>query len=278
MPTLIANSLQLAYDMTGAGEPLVLVHGGWSDRFNWSPVVDDLARDFTVVTYDRRGHGRSERPADQGTRRDQEDDLAALVTRLGRGPVHLAGTSFGGSISLGLATRRPELVRSVVAHEPPLLSVMAGDAAFGRVLGETAEKITAIAVRVAGGDAAGAAEQFVEEVALGPGSWAMLPEPLRATMIDSAASFVAEQRDAAWATIDEASLAAIARPVLLTDGDASPAWFRPIVARLAAIAGDAADVHTYAGGGHAPHVTHPEQYVAAVRAFLAGSGDQAAAA
>src|SRR5687768_14618981 len=121
-----ANSVDLYYETSGEGDPLVLVHGGWSGHDNWQPVAPTLAQSFAVVAYDRRGHGQSER-GDQGTRRDQEDDLAALIEGLGNAPAHVAGTSFGASIAIGLAGRRPELVRSVIAHEPPLISVVASD-------------------------------------------------------------------------------------------------------------------------------------------------------
>ena len=50
----------LNYDVTGSGETLVLVHGSWSDRNNWLPVVPGLAESFRVVAYDRRGSGLSE--------------------------------------------------------------------------------------------------------------------------------------------------------------------------------------------------------------------------
>jgi pimeloyl-ACP methyl ester carboxylesterase len=87
-------------------------------------------------------------------------------------------------------------------------------------------------------------------------------------MVDSAPAFVAEQADPAWADIDLDALVDIARPLLLTRGDMSPSWFAPIVAQLAA-AIDAAEVHTLEGAGHAPHLTHPGEYVAAVTAFFA---------
>ena len=267
MPRLSANDIELAYDANGSGEPLVLVHGGWSDRHNWQPVAGTLAQTFQVVAYDRRGHGRSERPADQGTRRDQEDDLAALIEGVGCAPAHVAGTSFGGSIALGLATRRPDLVRSVIVHEPPLMSLVAADPAIQPLLEAVEGTLGAVRARLVGGDVEGGARQFVEEIALGPGAWEMLPAPLRATMIDSAPAFISEQRDPLWHTIDTRELARIACPVLLTQGDASPAWFRAIVARLAD-ATDGAQVHTYRGAGHAPHITHPDAYLEAVTSFL----------
>ena len=98
MSRITANGIELNYDRTGSGEPLVLVHGGWSDRNIWQLVVPGLAASFSVVAYDRRGHGLSARDAG-GTRRDQEDDLAALIEGLGAGPATIVGTSFGGSIA-----------------------------------------------------------------------------------------------------------------------------------------------------------------------------------
>jgi pimeloyl-ACP methyl ester carboxylesterase len=265
MPRVSANEVELNYDLTGSGETLVLVHGGWSDRNNWLTVVAELARSFSVVAY-RRGHGLSQRGF-QGSRRDQEDDLAALIDGIVGEPVHVAGTSFGASIAIGLASRRPELVRSVIAHEPPLISVAADDPEVRPQLEAVQARVQAVSARVARGDAGGAAEQFVEEVALGPGAWELLPQPLRETMVDGAFAFVAEQQDPMWAHVELGTLSNIACPLLLTQGDESPAWFRLIVARLAE-AIDHAEVHTYRGAGHAPHLTHPSDYLATVTDFL----------
>ena len=267
MPRISANGVELNYDVTGAGEMLVLVHGGWSDRKNWLPVVPELARSFSVVVYDRRGHGLSTRDV-PGSRRDQEEDLAALIDGLAGEPVHVAGTSFGASIALGLASRRPDLVRSVVGHEPPLASVAAGDREVRVEIDAAQNAVSAVIAQVERGDARGAAERFVEEVALGPGAWELLPQPVRETMVDSAAAFVAEQQDPAWADIELDELASTSFPLLLTKGDESPAWFPPIVVKLGNAVGHA-EVHTYRGAGHAPHLTHPGDYLATVTDFLA---------
>jgi pimeloyl-ACP methyl ester carboxylesterase len=263
MPRISANGVELNYDLTGAGETLVLVHGGWSDRNNWLPVVPELARSFSVVAYDRRGHGLSTRDV-PGSRRDQEDDLAALIEGLADEPVRVAGTSFGGSIAIGLASRRPDLVRSVVVHEPPLISVAADDPDTRVEFESVQATIRAVCAAVDRGDARSAAEQFVEEIALGPGTWELLPEPLRETMVDSASAFLAEQQDPAWA---DAELASISCPLLITECDGSPPWFAPIVAKLAAAIGHA-ETHTYRGAGHAPHLTNPADYLAAVTDFF----------
>jgi pimeloyl-ACP methyl ester carboxylesterase len=224
MPRISANEVELNYDLTGSGETLVLVHGGWSDRNNWLTVVPELARAFSVVAYDRRGHGLSQRGF-QGTRRDQENDLAALIEGLGGEPANVTGTSFGASIAIGLASRRPELVRSVIAHEPPLISVAADDPELRPQLEAVQATVQAVSARVERGDAGGAAKQFVEEVALGPGAWELLPRPLRETMVDGALAFVAEQRDPMSAHVELDALAKIECPLLITQGDESPPWF-----------------------------------------------------
>ena len=62
------NGVDLYYEVHGAGEPLVLVHGSWSDAATWRQVVPAMADSFRVLVYDRRGHSRSERPASSSTR------------------------------------------------------------------------------------------------------------------------------------------------------------------------------------------------------------------
>ena len=59
----------------------------------------------------------------------------------------------------------------------------------------------------------------------------------------------------------------VASPLLITDSDASPPWFRPITRKLVE-ALPAATAHTYEGSGHAPHLTHPEDYLSVVGEFL----------
>jgi pimeloyl-ACP methyl ester carboxylesterase len=91
----------------GAGEPMILVHGAWTDATTWAAAVAPLSRDHTVIAYDRRGHTRSERGPEPPTRERHEDDLAALIETLDLGPAHLVGTSGGAAVSWPQATSRP---------------------------------------------------------------------------------------------------------------------------------------------------------------------------
>lgn len=261
---LEANAVRLQVEQSGSGDPLVLVHGSWDGRRVWELIEDELAQQFRVISYDRRGHGHSEDGAEGGTRRDDEDDLAGLIETLDLAPANVVANSFGASIALGLAARRPELFGALCAHEPPLLALAADDpdvAASGEAVASVLELIER-------GETEAAARDFVENVVLGPGAWQMMPAEDRAAMAAHAPTFAGEQRDPAWAEIDLEALGHIAFPVLLTQGEQSPPFFSTVVARLAESI-DTAEVRTLPGAGHIPHVTDPREYRSVIAEFLA---------
>jgi len=268
MTTANINGVRLFYESTGSGETsLVLVHGSWSSHETWRLVLPKLAESFRVVAFDRRGHSATERPEAQGSVHDDVADLAALIEHLGLGPTWVAGNSFGGSITLRLAAERPDLLRGVIVHEPPLLSLLAGNREMEPLLGAVRDRIAAVVDRIVSGDHAGAAEQFVETVALGPGAWAQLPPEAQQIMIVNAPTFLDEANDPDQLAIDLGGLAGFPKPALLTKGSLSPPMFAPIVDQIAT-AMRAADLHVFPTAGHIPHVTHPEDYVVAIRGFI----------
>jgi pimeloyl-ACP methyl ester carboxylesterase len=114
MPMIPLNGLDVFYETHGRGDPVLLVHGLGSSTEDWEPQVDALARDFTVVTYDVRGHGRTGKPRGAYSVTQFAADAAALISRLGLAPVHVVGLSMGGMIAFQLAADHPELVRSLV--------------------------------------------------------------------------------------------------------------------------------------------------------------------
>ncbi|MFE7639638.1 alpha/beta fold hydrolase [Kitasatospora sp. NPDC057518] len=271
MPRVAVNGVELFYEVGGDGEPLVLVHGSWGDHGSWGPVLPALAQKFRVLVYDRRGHSRSERPPGQGSRFEDEEDLAALIETLGFAPAYVAGNSFGASTALGLAARRPELFRGLVAHEPPLLDTVADDPRLLPLTAATGERIESVLALLTAGRTLAGARRFVEEVALGPGAWERLPEQLRETFVANAPTFADEQADPQWANLDLGRLSHYTGPALLTKGTQSPPWFAAIVARLSA-ALPHAETHTFEGAGHVPHLSHPDAYAQRVTGFIEGAG------
>ena len=162
---------------------------------HWDLVVPRLAEVFRVLTYDRRGHSQSERPTGQGSVREDVADLAALLEHLGLVPAWVVGNSFGASITLRLACEHAELFRGLIAHEPPLFSLLGNDPGLAPLFSDVQRKIRAVVERIASGDHTGATEQFVETVALGPGAWATIPPDIQQAMIENAPTFLDEAND-----------------------------------------------------------------------------------
>ncbi|QKT02801.1 alpha/beta hydrolase [Ectothiorhodospiraceae bacterium 2226] len=268
MATINVNGVQLFYELNATGDtPLVLVHGSWDSHHGWDPVVPRLADSFRVLAYDRRGHSESQRLDAQGSVREDVADLAALIENLRLAPAWVVGNSFGASITLRLAGERPDLFRGLIAHEPPLFSLLEDDPAMAPLLKEVENEIGAVVERIASGDHAGAAEQFVEKVALGPNTWAQFPPESQQTLIENAPTFLDESNDPEQLAFDLEWIKGFSPPSLLTTGDQSPPMFAPVVAKLADVLPNV-EVIALPGAGHIPHATHPDAYVEAIRTFI----------
>src|SRR3954470_14956880 len=115
MAVLSANGVALRYEVTGAGPPLCLIigyrlHGAaWPDVF-----VESLAQRFSVLTFDNRGTGLSDKPADDYGIPTMAADVIGLLDGLGWARAHVLGFSIGGAIAQELAIRHPERVNRLV--------------------------------------------------------------------------------------------------------------------------------------------------------------------
>lgn len=268
MPMTDVNGTRLFYELSGTGDvPLVLVHGAWDSHRAWELVVPGLAESFRVLTYDRRGHSQSERPAGQGSIHEDVADLAALIELLDLEPAWVAGHSSGASIALRLADEHPGLLRGVILHEPALFALLRDDPSLAPILEELRKRFGAVVDRIASGDHAGAAQQFIETVALGPGAWAHFPPESRQTLIENAPTFLDDANDPEHLAFDLERIIPFSRPVLLTTGELSPPAFAPIAERITDVL-PAVAVHTFPGAGHVPHVTHPDAYIEATTDFI----------
>jgi pimeloyl-ACP methyl ester carboxylesterase len=260
MPTTLANGVRLNYEVDGAGEPLVLVHGSWLDLFSWQPIVPHLAGDFETIRYDRRGHGRSETTATQGSLREDAEDLAALIEALGAGPAHVVGNSFGGTVALTFAALRPDLLRTLAVHEPPLFGLVRDDPVAAPVWDEVARRTAAIFERFECGDDEGGARLFVDTIAFRPGTWDQeFRRGLRRMFVRNAATFVDEYRSPDFFDLDGEALGQLDAPVLITTGSESGIYFHRMAENLERLIPTARRLELE-GAGHVPHRDQPERY------------------
>lgn len=116
---------RLCYDVRGTG-PLLLLVGAPMGGRGFATIAPLLADDYTVVTFDPRGILRStdENPDQEVTVEQLTDDVHRLLSAIGTEPAYVFGNSGGTTIGLALLTLHSEQVRTLVAHEPPLIDLL----------------------------------------------------------------------------------------------------------------------------------------------------------
>ena len=139
---LAVPGANLYYEVRGSGPVLLIMPGGPADAGNFRHIAEQLAPDYTVVTYDPRGLSHSTL---DGPVRDERiveifaDDVHRLLTATAKEPAFVFASSGGAVIGLELATRHPEQVRTLVSHEPPAPALMADPARERAAMAEIVE-------------------------------------------------------------------------------------------------------------------------------------------
>jgi pimeloyl-ACP methyl ester carboxylesterase len=261
MPLLKAKDTKLYYERRGEGPPLLLIvgatgYGGVFERF-----AELLADEFTVVTYDRRGNGRSPRPHgwDETSPEEQADDAAALLECLGLSPAAIFGTSSAGIFALAMLIRHPESVGGAVLHEPALFSLFDDPKEVRDTL------TTLIDEGMEAGGPAAAFEGFIR-FAAGDANWDRLDPSVREGMLASADTYFGIESGAFDTYLpDDETLAAIPAPIQLLVSEGSLPGFTQAAGRLSKRLGIEI---TWTPGTHFAYVDHPFELAETIRPFL----------
>ena len=114
----LPTGIEMYYETEGAGDPLLLIMGTAADHSTWAGQVAAYRDDYTVITYDARGTGRSTRPTDPTgySMALLGDDAAALLDHLGIGRAHVSGLSLGSATAQEMAINHPAKVASLQLH------------------------------------------------------------------------------------------------------------------------------------------------------------------
>lgn len=234
----------------GSALPVVIVHGGMDRASSFGRVARQLA-DLPLVTYDRRGYGRS---IEAGTT-DLDGHVDDLLGLLGEEPAVLFGHSMGGVVALVAAARRPDLVRSVLAFEAPTPWAPWWPA----------PRRDRTAVR----DPAEEAERFMRRM-VGDAIWERLPSRTRQDRRSEGPALLADldSLDRDDAPFDAAVLGC---PVLSAAGGDTSWWHRRAAEELAATIplGELAVVD---GATHGAHLSHPTAVAELVRRTRRAAG------
>lgn len=268
MPFEDLPAARLFYEFHGEeGDPTVLVHGMLGDHRVWHRVAPGLSRSLRVLAYDRRGHGSSTGEPRAHPVRDDATDLALLLEASNVFPVHLVCHSYGGAVALRLAADRPELVRSVLVHEPPFVGALRDDPATAPEGEYLLDSLHAIAGRVRSGDPDGATRAVVGTFNLEADAFERMAPDARAAAVASAPRWAEELEDPAALGPDLATLSELPVPVLLSYGEESPGFAHRVADAVGRVMRNA-EILPLPQAGHAPHVAQPDRFVAIVQGFL----------
>lgn len=116
MPTARINGVDLYYEVTGQGFPVVWCHEFAGDYRSWDPQVGFFSRLYQNITFNNRGYPPSQVPAEPAAYSQDllVEDLRLLLQHLGLASAHLVGLSMGGNVALNFALTYPELCRGIV--------------------------------------------------------------------------------------------------------------------------------------------------------------------
>jgi pimeloyl-ACP methyl ester carboxylesterase len=264
-PSFAANGdVRLAYELAGAGPPLLLVMGLGYDRHGWGAVAGLLEQGFRTVRLDNRGVGASDVPRGPYTVAQLAEDAVAVLDAAEVGRAHVLGVSLGGMIAQELAIAHPARVdRLVLACTAPggveaYPFPAAGVQAFARFPSLPLEEGTLLLIKTALAPAT--VESRPELVAELHRYRLSHPPPLDGWLAQLAAgsSFAAGDR-----------LEAIEAPTLVLTGDADNIVDHRNSELLAGRIRDAR-LERFPDGGHLFFWEQPEAFAAAVRDFLLG--------
>lgn len=258
MDTVIsADGTRIAFERTGDGPPLVLLHGTGRDRSYWIRCLPWLAQHATVYAVDRRGRGGSGDTDDYAIEHEVEDALA-VIHSAGEG-VHLLGHSFGAIVALEAAIRTHRL-RSVVLYEPPI-SLDADS-----IPADLGDRLEAL---VASGDREAVLETFLREGPRYPPEVIALQRerPDWAERLTYAHTLARETQAVRRYVFNPARVAELTVPVRLLLGSESPPLFQQAIEALDTTLPQSETV-MLPGQHHNAMETAPELFAEAVYGFV----------
>ena len=252
-----ADGTPIAVWRSGAGPPLLLIHGAAADHSRWAPVLPAFEERFTVVTLDRRGRGRSG-DGDSYAFEREVDDVLAVIDWAGE-PADVIGHSYGGMCAIEAALRT-DAIRHLVLYEPPMGFLKTPPHVVARL-----EEL------LAAGEQDELVGYFMREVAgLAPEQVDVLRSlPAWQARLETAETIPREERTSREYTFVANRFHGLEVPTLVLEGGDSPEPFKAAAAALAAALPNCGVV-TMPGQRHAAMDTGTELFTTEVLRFLEG--------
>ena len=264
MKRAYVNGVTLEYEVSGSGEPILLIGAVVADGY--LPLQSQPAlRRYQLIRYHKRGLAGSTHTDGMVSMQEHAADAAALLAHLGIARAHVAGHSAGGDVALQLAIDRPTVVQSLILLEPTMLDLPSAPA----LLAKAGPAVAAYA----SGDPASAMAIFLSAVS--GLEWDACRRTIEATVPGATAQVVADADSffkselpaiQAW-SIDASRLSRISQRALSLVGERTEPVFVEGAARL-----DRSLPHVerreILGAGHLLHMQQPEAVAGAIAEFV----------
>ena len=274
MPRIQVQDADLYMVEEGAGDPVVLVHGTLADYRTWLLQVREISRSHHVIAYSRRYHAPNPAGPVGGTYSvsvQAEDLIQVIRARFGTS-AHVVTSSYGGCVGLEAALKGPEMVRSLVLSEPPLMPWLLrseqGRSLFPTVLSAQAASNRAFKA----GNPRDGVRAFCD-MAMGPGVFDALPARAQARLMDNASELALEMAtptDALFPQVSCEALLEMRVPVLLLTGETSLTLYRVITDQLERCL-PSPQRSVIGGAGHILHNANPLAFSERVLRFMEGT-------
>ncbi|WDR06450.1 alpha/beta hydrolase [Devosia rhodophyticola] len=273
----------LALTERGSGDALAFVHGGVSDQRTWTDQLDFFAASHHAIAYSRRYAVPNAPITDDADDPMQVhvEDLADLIKNRATGPAHIVGHSWGGFIALELAIQMPELCKSLVLIEPPVLTLLIdfppNPAKLFKLFLKSPSSALALVKLAVGamvpaekafrrGDDRAAVEAFGAGV-LGKKRFHALSKQRYEQVWANRAPDRAQILGIGFPPLTEKEVASVNQPVLLLSGTESPTIFNRLNQHLIELLPDASH-QIIPNASHLLHEDAPEAFQTAVATFL----------
>jgi non-heme chloroperoxidase len=225
---------QLHYVKQGDGQPpvVVFIHGSLDDYRCWQFQIDFFSKKYHTISYSRRFAYPNKwigNVTQDNTIEDNAKDLAELIRKLDVAPAHLVGASYGAFVTLYCVSKNPELAKTMVLNEPPILPFLAKShliedvELFKRyrtnVLSTTEDAFKR-------GDFKKAAKTFIDRVMDIENFFEQLSEKDKQLLMDNAKSLEGELESAIPSSFSVEDIKQITTiPTLIVKGELSPKYF-----------------------------------------------------
>ncbi len=257
----------LAYLETGAGPPLVLVHGSLGDFRVWAGQIPDFAKRHRVFAISLRHYFPERWDGRDGSFsiHQHADDVCGFVDAMQLDKVHLLGHSRGGTVALVAAARQPWKIRSLILADSSGAPSLLPDTPEGRATAREREVLfEALRRNLKSGDTERAAREFADALG-GPGTWAKRTPEQKQIALDNMATALDPQDDPGLRVED---IAGFQFPVCLVCGERSPKRFRDMADAMRQCNSRIPEPQIIPNAAHAMHRENPTAFNRVVLDFL----------